>query len=154
MTQRERVAPEAASEPVSTLPASALPVRLDPPARTAAGKTLTWDEIYASATPAQQSELLALAQRQGILYHHHLPPALRGLTFAERLSTLAEQALQGARRDAADAEQRCRRLQQDEPRLERFLQLVDQGHQLDAGLKAIEEARGRVPVEVERLAAS
>ena len=34
-----------------------------------------WEDLYRSATPEQQAELLALAARQGLLYAHQLPSA-------------------------------------------------------------------------------
>src|SRR5260370_15073903 len=34
-----------------------------------------WEDLYRSATPDQQAELLALAARQGLLYAHQLPAA-------------------------------------------------------------------------------
>src|SRR6266699_4994167 len=33
----------------------------------------TWDELFHSASPDQQRELLALASQQGLLYGHQLP---------------------------------------------------------------------------------
>src|SRR5262245_56995339 len=38
----------------------------------------TWDAIYGACTVAQQRELLALAQRQGVLYGHQVPPQVNG----------------------------------------------------------------------------
>jgi hypothetical protein len=37
-----------------------------------------WEELFRSASPDQQQELLALARRQGVLYAHQLPPASNG----------------------------------------------------------------------------
>src|SRR5262249_976923 len=37
-----------------------------------------WEEFYRSVSPAQQVELLSLAERQGLLYAHQLPAAGNG----------------------------------------------------------------------------
>ena len=37
-----------------------------------------WEELFRSASPEQQQELLALARRQGLLYAHQLPPLSNG----------------------------------------------------------------------------
>src|SRR5579885_60177 len=37
-----------------------------------------WEDLFRSASPEQQQELLALARRQGVLYAHQLPPLSNG----------------------------------------------------------------------------
>jgi hypothetical protein len=37
-----------------------------------------WEDLFRSASPEQQQELLALARRQGVLYAHQLPPLTNG----------------------------------------------------------------------------
>jgi hypothetical protein len=37
-----------------------------------------WEDLFRSASPEQQQELLALARRQGVLYAHQLPPMGNG----------------------------------------------------------------------------
>jgi hypothetical protein len=37
-----------------------------------------WEDLFRSASPEQQQELLALARRQGVLYAHQLPPMTNG----------------------------------------------------------------------------
>jgi hypothetical protein len=44
----------------------------------ASPKVPSWEELYRAASPQQQQELLLLAQRQGLLYTHQLPPMLNG----------------------------------------------------------------------------
>src|SRR5262245_23385909 len=33
-----------------------------------------WEDLFRNASPAQQKELLALAERQGVVYAHQFPP--------------------------------------------------------------------------------
>jgi len=44
------------------------------PAQPSATPPARWEDLFRGATPAQQSELLSLAARQGVLYAHQLPP--------------------------------------------------------------------------------
>src|SRR4051794_3654856 len=37
-----------------------------------------WEDVFRSASPSQQTELLSLAGRQGLLYAHQLPRAGNG----------------------------------------------------------------------------
>ncbi len=67
MTQRDRQTSGGVFE-VGARPA-AVPAAPGPP--TARGPL--WEDLYRSASPAQQRELLALAGRQGVLYAHQLP---------------------------------------------------------------------------------
>ncbi|MBM4070028.1 MAG: hypothetical protein FJ271_13910 [Planctomycetes bacterium] len=41
-------------------------------------RSLQWDELFLHATPAQRSELLSLARKQGLLYAHQLPVYANG----------------------------------------------------------------------------
>ncbi len=41
-------------------------------------RSVLWEELYRHATPAQRSELLALARSQGLLYAHQLPNSNNG----------------------------------------------------------------------------
>ena len=70
MTSRERQASGGVT--LAAPPASALPRA----ASAAADRPLPqWEDLYRSATPEQQAELLALAARQGLVYAHQLPAA-------------------------------------------------------------------------------
>jgi hypothetical protein len=72
MTQRQRQSATAVSE--TTLRSTCV----EPPLQRAAaqpGGPRSWDELFHSATPAQQAELLTLARRQGIVYASQLPAA-------------------------------------------------------------------------------
>ncbi|HZT81873.1 MAG TPA: hypothetical protein VFA26_16730, partial [Gemmataceae bacterium] len=75
-----------AAAPRPPLPAAAPP---RPAAATAPAWGPIWEDFYRSATPAQQSALMTLACRQGVLYAHQLPPvpspADRGRQFLTRL---------------------------------------------------------------------
>src|SRR5437588_12111296 len=76
MTQRERHASAGLSATVAApITIGAAAATLLPP-RAADGngsKEVWWEELYRSASPAQQQELLTLAGRQGLLYAHQLP---------------------------------------------------------------------------------
>src|SRR5262245_2903014 len=78
MTQRERQPSAGAAGPGPRAAA-------DPPVPLSA----SWEELFPNASPAQQSELLALAARQGILYAHQLPPPNNGLPRDARRPLLA-----------------------------------------------------------------
>jgi hypothetical protein len=78
MTQRDRHVSGGVSDvPLKEVPGSD---------RTAPGATadgaapgpLPWEELFRSASPEQQQELLALARRQGVVYAHQLPPQNNG----------------------------------------------------------------------------
>src|SRR5258708_4813444 len=78
MTQRERQASggvvEAAARPASgpaVAARSTLPLEANP------NRAPAWEELFRTATSAQQQELLTLAGKQGVLYSHRLP-ALTG----------------------------------------------------------------------------
>ncbi len=94
MTQQERHACKslsatvAASVAVATLP----PRAADPP-----GREATWEDVYRSASPSQQQELLTLAGAQGLLYAHQLPPVNGARPAADESRTLRllSQALAG-----------------------------------------------------------
>jgi hypothetical protein len=55
----------------------------------------SWEEIYSSATPAQQQELLALARRQGLIYTHQLPARQIGTAAPPEQRSLVRQLLSG-----------------------------------------------------------
>ncbi|HXG13232.1 MAG TPA: AAA domain-containing protein [Gemmataceae bacterium] len=72
MSQRER-------QPSGGVSAAGQPGPLSAAAPLASAG-LPWEEIYPSASPAQQAELLALAARQGgLVYSHQLPASANGL---------------------------------------------------------------------------
>lgn len=73
MTQRERQASIAVSDAVQRPPSGAS--RHQPASETAPP---SWDALYRHATTAQQTHLLALAQRQGLLFAHQLPATANG----------------------------------------------------------------------------
>src|SRR5262245_21082040 len=50
-----------------------------------AGRSLHWDELFLHATPAQRTELLSLARKQGLLYAHQLPIYANGKKAAPHL---------------------------------------------------------------------
>ena len=71
MTSRERQASGGvtlAARPVPTLPRAGSAAAASDPCFP------LWEDLYRSASPNQQTELLALAARQGLLYAHQLPP--------------------------------------------------------------------------------
>src|SRR4051794_23838765 len=70
MTQRERQ--PSAGATLAPRSASA-PPRGGGSAHAGEPTVLPWEDLYRSAPPAQQSELLALAAQQGLLYAHQLP---------------------------------------------------------------------------------
>lgn len=72
MTQRERQLSEGAAQAAARPALGSAPP--SPPERT----LLPWDEIFLSATPSQQAQLLNLAQRQGLLHGHQLPLPMNG----------------------------------------------------------------------------
>src|SRR5262249_16465649 len=71
MTQRERQPTEAASPTAARPGLGAAPLPQ-------VGRPPSWDAIYLSASPAQQTHLLDLARCQGILYAHQLPQPTNG----------------------------------------------------------------------------
>jgi hypothetical protein len=77
MTQRER---QASGGVFDAPPKEVRAADRRPPAQAApaaAGFPL-WEELYRGASPAQQTELLALAERQGVVYAHQLPSPANG----------------------------------------------------------------------------
>src|SRR3954451_17028616 len=70
MTQRERQ--PSAGATLAPRPAPA-PPRAGSSAHAGAPPVLPWEDLFRSVPPAQQSELLALAVQQGLLYAHQLP---------------------------------------------------------------------------------
>src|SRR5258708_6174368 len=53
-----------------------------------------WEEVFRGASPAQQEELLTLAERQGLIYSHQLPPPSNGRK-AEPARTVLPRLLTG-----------------------------------------------------------
>jgi hypothetical protein len=84
MTQRERHSSSVVTEP-AIRPATAQPSSLRPaPAAELARDTsrdaaLSWETHFHSISQGQQQELLSLAEKQGVLYAHQLPPITNGL---------------------------------------------------------------------------
>lgn len=80
MTQRERNSSSAVTEPVvrpaSAQPSSLRPAPITEPARDA---TVSWETHFHSISLGQQQELLSLAEQQGVLYAHQLPPVTNGV---------------------------------------------------------------------------
>jgi len=70
MTQRERLATRAVSDPA---PRSGTSLALRAPPAAPCDPNPSWEELFHAASPAQQVELLAQAERHGILYRHRLP---------------------------------------------------------------------------------
>src|SRR5437867_3996991 len=78
MTARERKAPGSASA-AAIAPAAAMAG--NGPGRNGSetsSRVPLWEEWFQSATPAQQTEMLALASHQGLLYAHQVPPPANG----------------------------------------------------------------------------
>src|SRR5438034_7378426 len=94
MTQRERqvkggtkAAPWRAPGPPALPPAEAAP-------ESRPASAPLWEDLCRSVSPAQQMELLALAERQGVLYSHQLPATGNG-TPRDRGRQLLSQLLSG-----------------------------------------------------------
>lgn len=68
-----------------------------------------------------------------------LPPAIRGLTFAERLKQLGEGPLQRARQDIHELEERCRRHQRHESILAQLRELARRGRELDEKVARLQQ---------------
>jgi hypothetical protein len=77
MTQRERLAPEGVSEPLPGPPGTQ-PPRAEGLAASRSDPAGSWEEAYHNASAKERQELLALVQRQGLLYQHQLPPTSNG----------------------------------------------------------------------------
>ncbi len=84
MTQRERQASAGLSATVSAphpaggTTAPPTPPRPGPSQESLAPRASLWEDVFRSASPAQQKELLSLAGQQGLLYAHQLPPTSNG----------------------------------------------------------------------------
>jgi hypothetical protein len=89
MMQRERAA-SAGAEAV-TRPAGGYrtPPRSESVATTPAHAAPVWDNLYRALSPEQQRELLALAERQGLLYAHQLPVISNGTAVDSNRKLLA-----------------------------------------------------------------
>src|SRR5437899_9560280 len=72
MTERDRPASAGATVAPRRAPA---PPRAGGSAHAGESIVPLWEDLYRSVPPTQQSELLALAVGQGLLYAHQLPPA-------------------------------------------------------------------------------
>jgi hypothetical protein len=99
MTQRERQASGGVSEAAPRPGAghASLP-RPTASADPSAGHAASWEDVYRAASPAQQAELLRLAQRQGVLYAHQLPPTGNG-TAVDRTRQFVARLLNGQTSD-------------------------------------------------------
>ncbi len=83
MTQRERHASGGLSATVSAPPPGGAtghpaPARPGPSQEVNPPRASLWEDVFRSASPAQQKELLALAGRQGLIYAHQLPQISNG----------------------------------------------------------------------------
>src|SRR6266511_4307366 len=84
MTQRERQASAGLSATVSAPhPAGGATAPSTPPRPGSSPESLVpraslWEDVFRSASPAQQKELLSLAGKQGLLYAHQLPQGHNG----------------------------------------------------------------------------
>src|SRR5262245_1116692 len=76
MNQRERQPPGGSSQAAAR--SASGPATAALPGQGLAPRP-SWEERFQNAPPDQQAQLLALAERQGILYGHQLPPATNGL---------------------------------------------------------------------------
>src|SRR5215470_11484910 len=85
MSFRERPAPGVAAKASRSASGPAAPKPPDPVPRAP-----SWEEVYLGATPAEQAELLALAQRQGLLYGHQLPTPGNGTQFPHNRQLLSQ----------------------------------------------------------------
>jgi hypothetical protein len=83
-----------------------------------------------------------------------LPAGVRALTLLERLHRLRDQSLPRARAEVTAAEDRCRRLRQDEGRWPRLRELAGQRQELAGRHAALEAERAGVDAAVERAAAA
>jgi hypothetical protein len=82
-----------------------------------------------------------------------LPPAIRALTFPERVRRLSEQTLRQVRSTLADEEERCRRCRQDEAVWPRLEDLAGQQRRLGEETAAVARERTACPAQVELEAA-
>src|SRR5438477_5350140 len=80
MTQRDRVASGGTTQaPPRPSAAPATPQAAANAPEAAASLAPLWEDLFRSISPAQQRELLTLAQRQGALYPHQLPGGGNGV---------------------------------------------------------------------------
>jgi hypothetical protein len=79
-----------------------------------------------------------------------LPPAVRALTFSQRVRALGEQTLQRAQAALETDEQRCRRCRQDETVWPRLEEMADRFQNLQAQLIQLHQRGEGCPAEVER----
>src|SRR5260370_1111145 len=63
-------------------------------------QTPGWQQIYSAASGAQQAELLALAERQGLLYGHQLPQSTNGQS-RDEVRRFLSRVFAGAAREIA-----------------------------------------------------
>jgi hypothetical protein len=72
MTQRQRHASGVVTDPARR-PPSAAPAAARPVAVSDASRSLPWNDLYCLLPADRQADLLAIAQRQGVLFGHQLP---------------------------------------------------------------------------------
>jgi hypothetical protein len=78
-----------------------------------------------------------------------LPPAIRALTFSERVRHLAEHARRQAAAEVQAGEQRCVRLRKDEAAAADLEELAERWLQLEAQARTLQERWEGVPAEIE-----
>lgn len=119
--------------------------------------------LVAPAMPAVDRVLEEVADREGVCAVRcvaadekpgDLPAAIRTLAIAERVRKLQEESIPAARQEVQNAEEHCRRLQQDEAVLARCQELADHFAQLDRQAQALQERADTLAAAVERAAAA
>jgi hypothetical protein len=83
-----------------------------------------------------------------------LPPWLRDLTFPEKVRSLREHSVQCARRGQEQAEERCRRRQQESSRWPRLLELAESLERLEQARMALRNRHAGMEEEVRQEAAA
>src|SRR5215469_13815189 len=95
MTQRECAASGEAEVALRPAGECHAPAHLEKASGTRIHPVPVWEHLYRAISPEQQRELLALAERQGILYAHQLPVISNG-SAVEPTRKLLTQLLSGA----------------------------------------------------------
>ncbi|MCI0455639.1 MAG: AAA domain-containing protein, partial [Gemmataceae bacterium] len=120
--------------------------------------------LFLAPTPAALDRVLEIVGPRDVVFclrclerdetPETLPPAIRALTFVERVRCLREETLPRARQEVEDSVQRRGRFEHEEPVWDRFAELLQRCQTLDEQLEALQARRSFVPVEVEREAAN